>query len=309
MSKKAILTVLVVCLLFGNAFAEVVFTQKIEKSAAGTRIYKMEMTRLDERARMRRLMETLELAGVQIPREHKRVETQRFVGLSSDSVEGIINAHGSEMMFTDLKGLKLVEKTGDLPKDEEAVKIARNFLESAKLVNLRRQELVVGHIGGLMQSLASPRTNYGLEKKAVAVHFNRKLDGLAVMNKGSHITVMIGDTYSPINLYYSWREIGKAVRDVSKLDVLSPKQIKKRIVEDISEIYNMDQKIIIDKIYLVYYDRGEEYIQPAFCYEGRAEGKTEVPQPVLGYVPGLIDPPEPVHHPAYLDDLAIPGKP
>lgn len=309
MRKTGVLTIWIVFLASSVCFADVIFEQDVEKSAAGMKVYQMALKQLDYKARMNRLYQVLEKIGVKEAVENELVRTDRYVGFSTDGLESIINEYGSEMMFTDLNGLKLTEKAGKLPGDKEAVEIAKEFLATADLVNMEKKELVVGHIGGLMQALATPRSNYAHEKKAVSVYFNRKIDSIKVMNKGSHITVMIGDNYTPVNMYYSWREISKVNKVVSALEALAPEEVKKMIVKDVSQIFNMDQDIIIDKIYLVYYDRGEKYIQPAYCYEGYVENKMEKPQPVLGYVPGLIDPPEPVHHPAYLSDLSLPAKP
>lgn len=309
MQKTGLLTLLVFLLASGICAADVIFEEDVKESAAGMNVYETALKALDYKSRMNRLYQVLEEIGVEKATENELIRTDRYVGFNANGFETIINAYGSEMMFTDLKGLKLTEKVGDLPADKEAVEIAKRFLETAGLVQIDKKELVVGHIGGLMQALATPRSNLAHEKKAVAVHFNRELDGFAVMNKGSHITVMLGDSYSPVNMYYSWREISRVNKVVSAAEAIAAEEVKALIIKDLSRVFNMDQDIIIDKIYRVYYDRGEKYIQPAYCYEGRVENKMEETQPVLGYVPGLTDPPEPVHHPAYLADLTLPVKP
>lgn len=282
----------------GICSADVLFKADVKRTVLGMNVYKTELKKMAHETRIERLHEILRAAEMDVKPEANIVRTDRFVGINENGIESLINHHGSEIVFTNLPGLRMTEMTGALPNDREAVAIARKYLASAGLVDLKRRELFVEHVGGLMQSLATPRTNSEPEKKAVSVYFNRKIDGFPVMNKGSHITVMIGDSFTPVNLYYHWREVSEAEGMVTKSMVIPPDRLKALIVKDLSRVHNLDQRIIIEKIYPVYYDRGEKYIQPAYCYEGRSIGEME-DMPVLGYVPGLMDPPEPVHHPAY----------
>lgn len=311
MRGKAPLATALALLVAGVCSAEVVFEADLKASVIGMKVYTTESREMKYAERGERLQGVLERAGLKVDRESDNiVRTERFIGFNGDGVEALINTTGSEIVFTYLPGLKLTEKVGELPDDKTAERIARGFLADAELVDLERGELVVHHIGGLAQSLATPKGTTEPEKKAVAVYFNRELDGHPVMNEGSHITVMIGDRETPVNIQYNWREVNVAVRDVTEDEALSPATVKDFIVRDVSRIHDLADTIVITKVYPVYYDRGEVFIQPAYCYEGvipsRVEGVVDVP--VLGYVAGLREPPEPVHHPGYVPEAEMPTK-
>ena len=316
MKKIGIYIGLFLSLAVGVCSADVQFSKEVRQTIdgmkrhtiKGMKLYTTELKKMSHENRLDRLQDVLWAAELDVKSDANIVRTDRYVGFNANGIESLINHHGSEIVFTNLPGLRLTEKTGHLPNDEEAVAIALNYLESADLVNLKRGELFVDHVGGLMQALATPQTNSDPEKKAVAVYFNRRIDGFPVMNKGSHITVMIGDNFTPVNMHYHWREVIAAERNITASMAISPDRLKALVVEDLSRVYNLDQRIIIEKIYPVYYDRGEKYIQPAFCYEGKVLGKPQ-DMPVLGYVPGLTNPPEPVHHPGYDPFIAEPDSP
>jgi hypothetical protein len=298
MKKIWIYVGLFLSLAVGICSADVQFRGDVKQSVKGMKLYKTELKKMAHETRLEKLHDVMGVAEIDVKPEANIVRTDRFVGINENGVESLINHHGSEIVFTNLPGLRLTEMVGTLPSDQEAVAIALKYLASADLVDLKRGELFVEHVGGLMQALATPRTNSEPEKKAVCVYFNRKIGGFPVMNKGSHITVMIGDSFTPVNLHYHWREVSAAEGMVTESMAVPPNRLKDLIVKDLSRVHNLDQRIIIEKIYPVYYDRGEEYIQPAYCYEGRIISEPR-DMLVLGYVPGLMDPPEPVHHPAY----------
>jgi hypothetical protein len=311
MKRKAIVATALAVLTTGVCSAEVVFKTELKAGVAGMKVYTTRSQEMKFEERGRKLEGVLERAGIKVDRESDNiVRTERFMGFNGDGVEALINVTGSEIVFTYLPGLKLTEKTGELPDEKTAERMARIFLAEAGLVDPERGELVVHHIGGLAQALATPKGTTEPEKKAVAVYFNRELDGFPVMNRGSHITVMIGDAGTPINMQYNWREVSEAVREVKDDEALSPATVRDFIVRDIARVYNLDDTIVITKIYPVYYDRGESFIQPAYCYEGvipsREEGVVDLP--VLGYVAGLKRPPEPVHHPGYVPHAEMPGE-
>ena len=311
MKKTASLATALALLAGGVSFAEVVFEADVKASVVGMRVYTTESRTLEFEERRKWLQGVLERAGLKVDRDSDNiVRTERFIGFYGNGVEALINRTGTEIVFTYLPGLKLTEKVGKLPDDESAERIARDFLANAKLVDLDRGELVVHHIGGLAQALATPKSTSEPEKKAVAVYFNRELDGYPVMNKGSHITVMIGDGGTPINMQYNWREVSEAGRSVTEEEALSPGTVRDFIVRDVARVHNLDEKIVITKVYPVYYDRGEKFIQPAFCYEGVIPKTAEhaLDMPVLGYVAGLKRPPEPVHHPGYDPRVELPEE-
>lgn len=223
---------------------------------------------------------------------------------SDDQLQLSASLDGTELYFTDFVGLKLTEPVNSLPSDEEAVKLAYEFLDAAELMTMKSEQLRVDHVGGIMQALAEPGFNYKPEKKAVVVYFYRELDGLRVMNYGSSITVTIGDFATPVGLQYHWRDIFSAEK-VGRSMAVDRDSVKEMIKKDTDRVFAKNAVIKIDGIELVYYDNGGEFIQPAYCYRGSGKYKAGGGQdfPVLGYVPALNNPPEPVHHPAFSPEM------
>lgn len=222
---------------------------------------------------------------------------------SDDRLQLSASLDGTELYFTNFTGLKLEEPVNSLPSDEKAVKLAYEFLDAAELMTMKSDQLRVDHVGGIAQALAEPGFNYKPEKKAVVVYFYRELDGLRVMNYGSSMTVTIGDFATPVGLQYHWRDIYSAEK-VDRLMAVDRDSVKEMIKKDTDRVFAKNAVIKIDSIELVYYDNGGEFIQPAYCYRGSEYNAGDGQDfPVLGYVPALNNPPEPVHHPAFSPEM------
>ncbi len=304
-------TTLALALILGSgiAAADVMFQAAPEGTADGMRIYRMEQPgMLRSAGQAQKLQHVLSQAGLRAADADRVVRTNELTGLAGESIEATIDATGNQIAFTDLSGLKLAGSTGELPDDAQAIEIARDFLASAGLVSLDRGELVVDHVGGLMQADAVLGYNLPSVRKAAAVYFNRELDGIRVVNSGSHITVMVGDNFAPVNMQYHWREIAAAGNAVSASELVAASDLERLITADVALVHDLSRDIVIERIYPVYYDRGGAFIQPAYCYEGFAEGEPQ-PMPVRGYVPALQNPPEPVHHPGHWAGARLPDNP
>jgi hypothetical protein len=277
--------------------AEVVIKARIAPPKAGITVYKMETPLMTKERLVDRCAKILEISGFKsFSREMMKPVEDRMV-ISGKEIEVSMNNNGTEFFYSNFPALKLTEKTGRLLADEQAIKLARNYLNNTGLIPRNQKELKIDHIGGIMQMLSNARVP---EKKAVVVYFNRELDGLKVRNFGSSITVTLAESEIPVGVQYHWREVASREK-VSSRSLLGTEKVMRLIREDVNRVFSKEAKVIIDKIELVLYDNGGNYIQPAYCYQGvrKSEGKGFADMPVLGYVPVLEKVYEPITHPAY----------
>jgi hypothetical protein len=303
--QKTMATVGLTLALAIPAFAaEVTFKTSIKESAAGHCVYRMEQPTLSKGEALDKCANVLTSAGVTREEKGKFMKMEDRFAFMGERIQASINKNGTELYYTNFPALKLTEQTGPLPSDKEALEMAVQFLEQSGLMPGNGSELKVDHVGGIMQCRAIPEKSFAPEKKAVVVYFCRELDGLRVMNYGSSITVTLGDAPVPVGVQYHWREVSSAeeVTDDMTVNAIS---IPELIEADVNRVFSGDSKVTIDKIELVLYDNGGEFIQPAYCYRGKSRNSNDGKEvPVLGYVPALSNPPELVCHPGF-----TPGRP
>lgn len=220
------------------------------------------------------------------------------------NVEASMNKHGTEFFFSNIPALKLTGKTGELPSNEKAVGLARDYLKMTGLMPRNESELKVGHVGGITQMLSNGEKP---EKKASVVYFHRELDGIRVSNFGSSITITLGESEIPAGVQYRWRNVANKER-LPPGSFLGAERIRALIKEDVNRVYARDSLVLINKIEYVLYDNGGDFIQPAFRYEGVSKSNLKGidDMPVLGYVPAVEKLYEPITHPGFSPEMKQP---
>jgi hypothetical protein len=278
--------------------AEVIIEAKIEPPRTEGIIYELTVPPASRKEAVNRIAQIMEASGVRFSRKLvKRVEDR--MAMHGGGVEASMNATRTEFFFTKFSRLKLTEKSGRLPSDEQAIKLSHDYLRKTGLMPKDEKELQIDHVGGIMQMLSNARAP---EQKAVVVYFNRVLDGIKVRNFGSSITIALADSQWPASVQYHWREVASREK-VAVERYLAPEKIYDLITQDANGVFTAKGQVIIDKIELVLYDNGGKYIQPAYSYAGvykveQKEGEGIEDMPVLGYVQAIDKVYEPIHHPA-----------
>lgn len=291
--------------LAGSSFAaEVVINAKPEAPRAESWVYKVESPRAGEAEVKKRCANILEKSGFKSFSGDMMKPVEDRWAMYGKEIEVSMNKNGTEFFYSNFPALKLTGKTGRLRSDDEAVKLSLTYLKKTGLMPRNESELKVGHVGGIMQMLSNARAP---EKKAQVVYFYRELNGLKVRNFGSSITVTLAESEIPAGVQYHWREVASREK-VAARSYLSADRINSLIREDVNRVFAKEAKVIIDKIELVLYDNGGNYIQPAYCYQGvsKAGGKGVADMPVLGYVQAMEKTYEPIHHPAFSPDMKRP---
>lgn len=284
--------------------AEVVINAKIEIPRAKPFIYEMETPRPSEKDIIERCTKILNLTVFRsFSREMFKPVEDRLV-MFCQEIEVSMNRKGTEFFYSNFPALKLTSKTGRLHLDDKAVKLALNYLKKTGLMPRNKKELKIDHVGGIMQMLSNAKEP---EKKATVVYFYRELDGLKVCNFGSSITVTLAESEIPAGVQYHWREVASREK-LRARNFLDADRIKSLIEKDVNSVFAKYAKVFIDKIELVLYDNGGNYIQPAYRYQGVC--KTEIEgiddMPVLGYVQAIDKVYEPISHPAFSTEMKAP---
>jgi hypothetical protein len=281
--------------------AEVIIDAKIETPNIECSIYKLAVPRASKREAVNRCAQIMKLSGVRGFSSDMMKPVEDRMAFYDKGIEVSINNTRTEFFYSNFSALKLTGKTGRLPSDEKAIELSRAYLKKTGLMPGNDNELVIDHVGGIMQMLSNARAP---EKKAVVVYFNRELDGLKVKNFGSSMTITLTESKVPTGVQYHWREVASKEK-VNPERFLGEEKIKELIMEDVNRVFAEKAQVLVNKIGFVLYDNGGNYIQPAYCYEGvrKADGEKEgegfADMPVLGYVQALDQVFEPISHPAY----------
>lgn len=295
--------------------AEVEFNPEIkELPKAECSICSLAVPRASRQNAVKRCAQIMRLSGVKGFSSKRMQPVEDRMAFFGRGIEVSMNNTRTEFFYSNLSALKLTGKTGRLPSDRMAIELSRAYLNKVGLMPRNEEELVIDHVGGIMQMLANARggPQGKPEKKAVVVYFSRKLDGLKVRNFGSSITITLTESRLPAGVQYHWREVASKEK-VDRERFLNVDKIKELIKEDVDRVFAVNTKVFVEKIELVLYDNGGRFIQPAYCYEGIAKvGEAEIKgiedMPVLGYVQALDQVYEPISHPAYFPKMIRPAN-
>jgi len=184
------------------------------------------------------------------------------------------------------------DKPGNLPSDDRAVEIARDFLQKNKLGPGNPREMTLAHIGHIRSASFDPKTGKEgpVRDQMLTVYFSRKLDDVPFIGSGSKLIVRIGDGGKVVGGAHRWTEHVHS-RGLEKKDLRSVSELMKDIQTFLSKEMDESERIEIVQFILVYYDNGGKYIQPALAYEANVIGK-ELKYAYLGQTALLQWPPE-----------------
>jgi hypothetical protein len=186
-------------------------------------------------------------------------------------------------------------RPGKLPGDEEAGKIALDFLGQAGLLPAVQKQLLVDQVTHIYSASSAPtatRQTTPVAEVAV-VYLARQLDGVRVIGPGSKFVVRIGDGGQVVGGSARWREVEPA-GTVKALGLRAPEQLQRQIAAFLGREYNQAKRITVENVGLSYFDRNGQYVQPVIGYEASILQGDNIAERYLGQVPLLTQPPEAV---------------
>ena len=198
----------------------------------------------------------------------------------------------TELSFT---RSELLQGKKRLPGAQESFKEVLAFLEETGLVQLDEKELVVAHFGALTECTLDDSGIETRQDRLATLHIARRLEGRSVYGPGSKIIAHLNE-FGIVGLTKRWATISDA-RAAEEFGVESPKQIPGLIETHLRNEWVSASKIEVTDIKLVYYDGMGNFIQPVYAFVARVMFTDEskiLPFDYLGFVPALVDPPEPI---------------
>lgn len=203
------------------------------------------------------------------------------------------NQKTGELSFTRSELLQGGER---LPGTDESFEKVLAFLKETGLAKLHEKELVVAHFGALTECTLDDSGIETHQDKLATLHIARQLEGRGVYGPGSKIIAHLNE-FGIVGLTKRWARISRA-REARAFGVQSPKEIPGLIETHLRNEWISERKIEVTDIRLVYYDDGMgKFIQPVYGFVARvmfSEKSNILPFDYLGFVPALVDPPEPV---------------
>ena len=198
---------------------------------------------------------------------------------------GSIEYHNTNRVHT-INPYDIPEK---LPSDEEAIKIATEFLKERDL--LPEGAVFTGVTHGKIYTLVNESEDT-VDWEDVQVWYGRILNGMEV--EGTKISIDVGGGGDIIDFYSNWR----TYEPYKELPVKSPgkafEELKGKGVY--VGMNSEDSKVSIDEAYLAYHSLPgaytEDYLQPVWVFKGNVMSDDKAVMDVVQYVPALAEVPK-----------------
>ncbi|MCP4456260.1 MAG: hypothetical protein GY809_32785 [Planctomycetes bacterium] len=184
------------------------------------------------------------------------------------------------------------DKPGNLPSDDKAVDLAREFLNKNKLGPGHLKEMTLAHVGHIRSASFDPKTEIQgpVRDQMLTIYFGRKLNDVPVVGSGSTMIVRIGDEGKVVGGARRWTE-HDAGRSLKVKDLRSVEQLTKDIQTFLRKELSTAKRIEVVQFILAYYDNGGKHIQPVLAYEANVTGD-DLKYAYLGQTALLRSPPE-----------------
>jgi len=221
------------------------------------------------------------------------------IGQVKEVTEGSSIASEDGMIYAIMKNSGSIEYTnsnrahtvnpmdvpGNLPSDEEAVKIATKFLRERDL--LPEGAVFIGTEQGKIFITVTDGDDI-VTWEDVQVWYGRELNGLKV--KGTKISIDVGGGGDIIDYYSNWRNY----EPYKEYPVKSPEKAFDELkTRGVSVGMNKEGTVSINNAFLAYYTKPgaetEEYLEPVWVFKGDVMVDGKSVKSVEEYIPALTD--------------------
>jgi hypothetical protein len=174
---------------------------------------------------------------------------------------------------------------GNLPSDEEAVKIATAFLKERDLLPADAEVRKVDHG---KKYIHGDNGQDVVVWEDIEVWYGRKLNGYPV--EGTKLLIAIGGDDTPIEFLSNWRKY----EPYQEMQVKTPEKAFEDLkTKGVSVGMNKPDKVSISEMYLAYRTKAgsqtEEYLEPVWMFKGDVIVNNKSVMPVNAYIPALTD--------------------
>jgi len=174
---------------------------------------------------------------------------------------------------------------GNLPSDDEAVKIATKFLKDRDLLPADAEVRKIDHVKTYNLGDGGQET---VVWEDIEVWFGRKLNGYPV--EGTKLMLAIGAHGDPIEFLSNWRNY----TPYQEMPVIKPETAFQDLkTEGVSVGMHMPDNVSISDMYLAYRTKAgsdnEKYLEPVWMFRGNVTENNTSIEPVNAYIPALTD--------------------
>jgi hypothetical protein len=187
-----------------------------------------------------------------------------------------------------------------LPSEEEAVRIAKDYLKTNGIAAKNDAEIRMVHSGGIRsQSIVNGKQAGPIIDKVRTLTYGRTIDSLPVIGAGSKIIIQIGDKGQVLGVTRRWREIQVAAKkEIKPEEMISVKEAGELAKRQIAAEFGANVSFEISSTQKSYYDGNGNILQPVWAFSTvvNLNGQNRSVQQVkyLCIIPMLKNSPEPI---------------
>jgi hypothetical protein len=155
-----------------------------------------------------------------------------------------------------------------LPSEEEAVKIAREFLRTNAISPKNDAEIRLVHSGGIRsQSIVNGKQAGPIIDKVRTLTYGRIIDSLPVIGAGSKIVIQIGDKGQVLGVTRRWRELRVAdKKEIKPEEMITVKEAEEMAKRQIASEFGANAAFEIKGTQRSYYDGNGNILQPVWAF-------------------------------------------
>ena len=187
-----------------------------------------------------------------------------------------------------------------LPSEEEAVRIAKDFLKTNGIAAKNEGEIRLVHSGGIRsQSIVNGKQAGPIIDKVRTLTYGRIIDSLPVIGAGSKIIVQVGDKGQVLGVTKKWRELQlTSKKEVKAEEMITVKEAEELAKRQIAVEFGANATFEITGNQRSYYDGNGNILQPVWAFNTvvKLSGQDRSIKPVkyLCIIPMLKNSPEPI---------------
>jgi hypothetical protein len=187
-----------------------------------------------------------------------------------------------------------------LPSEEEAVRIAKDYLKTNGIAAKNDAEIRMVHSGGIRsQSIVNGKQAGPIIDKVRTLTYGRTIDSLPVIGAGSKIIIQIGDKGQVLGVTRKWRELKTAAKkEIKPEEMISVKEAGELAKRQIAAEFGANVSFEISSTQKSYYDGNGNILQPVWAFSTvvNLNGQNRSVQQVkyLCIIPMLKNSPEPI---------------
>lgn len=187
-----------------------------------------------------------------------------------------------------------------LPSEEEAIRIAQDFLKTNGIAAKNGGEIRLVHSGGIRsQNIVNGQQAGPVIDKVRTLTYGRIIDSLPVIGVGSKIIVQIGDKGEVLGVTRKWRELQAGTKkEIKAEEMISVKEANELARRQIATEFGANATFEIVSTQKSYYDGNGNILQPVFAFNSLVKlgGQERNIQPIkyLCIISMLKNSPEPI---------------